>query len=111
MEEFLADLDIPLPFILAAMRDVDSMFKKTSAADFCAKWTADKKGIAPDQWGYREASKALLAELTGYEVTSTNTWLSYRERTPELVERYLSLVDLVWTAEKLKEETMEETTL
>ena len=109
MNEPEIDLNIPLPFILAAMSDVNCMFKKTSAADFCEKWTSDRQGIAPDQRGYREASKALLSDLTGYETTSTNIWLSYRERTPELVERYLTLVDLIWAAEKLKKATeMEE---
>jgi|GEM_PF-3050436 len=108
MNEPEINLNIPLPFILAAMSDLSSMFKKTSAADFCEKWTAEKKGIAPDQRGYREASKSLLAELTGYETTSTNIWLSYRERTPELVERYLTLVDVVWSAEKIQQNAIDE---
>lgn len=101
------DLDIPLHLILAAMSDEGGMFKKTSAANFCAKWTLDKKGISPEQRGYREASKALMAELTGYQVTSTNIWLSDRERTPELVEKYLTLVDLVWTTEKMKNDMVD----
>lgn len=101
------DLDIPLHLILAAMSDEGGMFKKTSAADFCARWTLDKKGVAIDQRGYREASKALLAELTGYQTTSTNIWLSDRERTPELVEKYLTLVDLVWTTEKMKNDVVD----
>ena len=100
-------LNIPLPFILAAMRDVNVMFKKTSAVEFCEKWTHERKGLAPEQRGYREASKALLSELTGYETTSTNIWLSYRERTPELVERYLTLVDVIWTAEKIQQEAVD----
>ncbi|PSN11825.1 hypothetical protein C7293_22705 [filamentous cyanobacterium CCT1] len=104
------DLDIPLHLILAAMSDEGGMFKKTSAADFCARWTPEKKGIAIEQRGYREASKALLAELTGYQTTSTNIWLSDRERTPELVEKYLTLVDLVWMAEKLKEKAVDDGT-
>jgi hypothetical protein len=108
MDELQMDLEIPLHLILAAMSNENVMFKKTSAADFCAKWTPDKKGIAPDQRGFREASKALLAELTGYQTTSTNIWLSDRERTPELVEKYLTLVDLVWTAEKMKDEAVED---
>ncbi|PSR17806.1 hypothetical protein C8255_10635 [filamentous cyanobacterium CCP3] len=108
MDELQIDSEIPLHLILAAMSNENVMFKKTSAADFCAKWTPDKKGVAPDQRGFREASKALLAELTGYQVTSTNIWLSDRERTPELVEKYLTLVDLVWTAEKMREEATEQ---
>ena len=108
MDELQMDLEIPLHLILAAMSNENVMFKKTSAADFCTKWTPDKKGITPDQRGFREASKALLAELTGYQVTSTNIWLSDRERTPELVEKYLTLVDLVWTAEKMKDEAVED---
>jgi hypothetical protein len=107
MNEPEIDLNIPLPFILAAMSDLSSMFKKTSAVDFCEKWTSEKKGIAAEQRGYREASKALLSELTGYEITSTNIWLSYRERTPELVERYLTLVDVVWSAEKLQQDAVD----
>jgi hypothetical protein len=102
------DLYIPQHLILAAKSGDCGMFKKMSAADFCAKWTFDKKGVSSDQRGYREASKALLAELTGYQTTSTNIWLSDRERTPELVERYLTLVDLVWTTEKMQEKAVDD---
>ena len=39
----------------------------------------------------------LLAECTGYGVSTVNNWLGSTERVPDLVMRHLWLLDQVWS--------------
>lgn len=83
------------------------MLEPLEPAEFCSKWVPIKKGIEPQEYGYRKACCELLSEITGYNETTCNNWITTTpERIPRLVRMYLRAMDALWQMQKLMSSTL-----
>lgn len=69
---------------------------KLSPVDFAQKWLPVYAGIEWGRRGSRKAAIEMLESLTDYQFNSINNWLSSDDAVPDLVFRYLFVIDAVW---------------
>ncbi len=72
-------------------------------SDFCKKWMPVFHDIRPDDWGFASDCAHAIAELTGYRVSTVNNWLNGNYSPPEVVRRYLGIIDFLLDGEDARE--------
>ena len=78
------------------MAELSRFDHRMTPVQFVTRWLPDTKGIGWGEWGSRKVAQELLAEVSGYNQTTTSNWLSSTDRVPDLVMRYLWLLNQVW---------------
>ena len=79
----------------------DWLFQPIEPIDFCIKWLPRKYELSWGDRRARESACCMLSLLTGHATTTWNIYLTYPQRIPNLVKKYLRLIDIIWELKRL----------
>ena len=79
----------------------DWLFQPIEPIDFCIKWLPRKYELSWGDRRARESACCMLSVLTGHATTTWNIYLTYPQRIPNLVKKYLRLIDIIWELKRL----------
>ncbi len=79
----------------------DWLFQPIEPIDFCIKWLPRKYELSWGDRRARESACCMLSLLTGHATTTWNIYLTYPKKIPNLVKKYLRLIDIIWELKRL----------
>jgi hypothetical protein len=82
-------------------------FEPLEPSEFCQYWVPIIYRETPEQYGYRKTCCQLLSKITGKSEYTCGNWLSYPDRVPDIIKRFLKSVDLLWKMERASSKTLD----
>lgn len=79
----------------------DWLFQPIEPIDFCIKWLPRKYELSWGDRHARESACCMLSYITGHATTTWNIYLTYPQKIPTLVKKYLRVIDIIWELKRL----------
>jgi len=73
----------------------DSLFQPIEPIDFCIKWLPRKYELSWGDRRARESACCMLSYITGHATTTWNIYLTYPNKIPMIVMKYLRVIDII----------------